>query len=322
MGSVGISQPGALTYISDKDRIGKYHIDDNIREQAQNMVQFRGYVRPVNKFGMHKGQGVEIEKYRKMSTSETPINELQSIPLKRTAINFVQTVINEYGDGLIFTEKAMTIAEYAFNETLKSLLAKNIAETLDKVASVEFRANATEFATPRADDAHVLDKDGTITTTANADVDAEFLRWLHANLTYDNMPKYDGRHYVALVNPFTSTQIFSDTAAGGWIDTLKYTQPERLIQGEIGAFLGFRFVVENNVLDSNLGGGGTAYTGEMIIVGDDAVAEAIAKPESVMTDNWDFGRFNAIAWNAFLGYKKVWNNNDDAQYSLVRVYSA
>ena len=310
-----------MSYLSDKDRLGKYHIDQDIRVQAGNQVQFRAATRPVNSFGAHKGQGVEIEKYKKMSTNTNAINELQSLPLKRPVINFVQTTINEYGDGLLITEKARTIAEYAVDETLKSILATNIAETLDKVAAAEFRTNADVFATPiAAADAHVYDTDGTITTTATADIDSEFLRWLMANLKDNNVPKFDGQNYLCIMNPFTTNAIFADTAAGSWVDSLKYTRPENLISGEIGSYFGLRFIEENNVLSSVLNA--TTYNGEMIIVGDDAVAEAIAKPESVMAEDWDFNRFHAIAWNAFLGYKKIWTHATDGQHSLVRVWSA
>ncbi len=318
MGTTGTSNPGQVSYLSDKDRLGKFHIDNDIRVQAGNKVQFRAAARPVNSFGAHKGQGVEIEKYQKMATNTTAINELQSLPLKRPVINFVQTQIDEYGDGLLITEKARTIAEYSVDETLKSILATNIAETLDKVAATEFQL-ADVFATPRNDDAHVYDTDGTVSTAADVAIDSEFFRWLMANLKDNNVPKFDGQNYLAIINPFTAAEIFKSTEAGGWVDSLKYTRPEMLISGELGSYFGLRFVEENNVLSSTMGTSG--FTGEMIIVGDDAIAEAIAKPESVMAEDWDFNRFHAIAWNAFLGYKKVWTHSTDGQHSLVRVWS-
>ena len=310
---------GAISYLNEEARLAKIKIDSDIRFQAGNMMQFRNLAKPINSYGKNKGSQVEIEKYQKLGTATGTISELQSLPMQKPSVGFVVATVNEYGNGVSYTRKAQTLAEYSVDETLKKILAMNVAESMDKIAGTEFQ-NADVFYTPTGAAAGTFDKDGTVSTGAGASVSAFHIREIIKNMKNDNVPKWDGNSYLGVFSAFAMSKLFEDTATGGIVDLHKYDQPENLINGEIGSYFGLRMVEENNVLSSTIGGHAT-HQGEVIICGFEPVVEVLAQPEATMIESWDFGRFTGVAWNALTGFKKVWTNSTDSEYHLVRVHS-
>ena len=309
---------GAISFLNESDRLAMIKMDSDIRFQAGYMMQFRNLAKPIKAFGRNKGSVVEIEKYQKLAKATGTISELQSLPMQKPNVGFVQATIAEYGNGVSYTKKSQTLAEYSVDETLKKILAMNVAESMDQVAGTEFQ-NADVFYTPTSTSAGTLDKDGTVSTSAGASITAAHIRDLIRNLKTDNVPKWDGNSYLAILSAFAMAKLFEDTATGGIVDLHKYDQPENLINGEIGSYFGMRFVEENNVLSNTIGG--SAHNGEGIICGFEPVVEALVEPESTMAESWDFNRFTGIAWNALTGFKKVWTNSTDSEYHLVRIHS-
>ena len=42
--------------------------------------------------------------------------------------------MKEYGNGVSYTIKAQTLAEYSVDETLKKIVSMNVAESMDNIA--------------------------------------------------------------------------------------------------------------------------------------------------------------------------------------------
>lgn len=309
---------GQFSVLSDSERMMKVSIDSDIRTQAMNMMKLRSLARPIASFGKKRGQTVEIEKYQKLAKATDEINELRSLPIQRSTINFVQVTVKEYGSGTSWTKRTDDLAEYAVDEQLKQLLAINMAESMDDIAGTEFK-NSDVFYTPTSASAGTLDKDGTVSTSAGADFTMAHHRDIIKNMKNDNVPKFDGNNYLAVLHVFTLHQLFEDTNTGGFVDIHKYDQPETLINGEVGALFGARLVEENNVFSGTIGG--SSNNGDGVYLGFDAVVEALAEPEHTEFESSDFNRFHAIAWVALTGFKKVWKNSDDSQYSIVYLHS-
>ena len=309
---------GAVSFLNESDRLAKLKMDSDIRFVAGNMMQFRNLAKPIQAFGRNKGSTIEIEKYQKLTKATGTISELQSLPMNKPNVGFVQVTVAEYGNGVSYTKKSQTLAEYSVDETLKKILAMNVAESMDQVAGTEFQ-NSDVFYTPTSSSAGTLDKDGTVSTGAGSAITAAHIRDIIRNLKTDNVPKFDGNSYLGIFSPFAMAKLFEDTATGGIIDLHKFDQPENLINGEIGQYFGLRMIEENNVLSNTIGG--SSHNGEAIICGFEPVVEALVEPESTMVENWDFNRFTGIAWNALTGFKKVWTNSTDNEYHLVRIHS-
>ncbi len=317
------SSPGTLSYQNEKDNLAKTLLSEKIRQKAATNTQFRVLARPEPGFGAHKGQKVAVEKWQKLDVDEVPIGEFAPLPLQKPAINEVEITINEYGNGVVQTLKAKTIAEYLTSEQLSRAVEVNVTETMDKVVGAVFRT-ADVFWTPLGavgseTTTNAYDTDGTITQTAARNISAFDFRHIRARLRKANTPFFDGSSYLAIMNPYGFTALLGDTGAGGIVELHKYNQPEALIRGEVGSYAGFRFVEETNVLSDALGT--QTYNSEVIIIGDDAVAEAMAMPETVKSADWDYERYFGVAWHTYTGFSKIWNYTTDGQYQILRIWS-
>lgn len=317
------SSPGTLSYQNDKDNFAKTLLSEKIRQRAATMTQFRSLARPESGFGQGKGQTVAIEKWQKLDVSTTPIGEFATLPMQKPAINEVTITISEYGNGVTHTLKAKTVAEYFLSEQLQRTVDVNVMETMDSVVGAVFRG-ADVFWTPLGavgseTTTNAYDTDGTITQIAARNISAFDFVHIRARLRKANVPYFDGSMYLAIMNPYGFTALLRDTAAGGIVELHKYNQPETLIRGEVGSYGGFRFVEETNVLSDTIGT--SVYNSEVIIVGDDAVAEAMAMPETVKGATWDYDRFIGTAWHTYTGFSRIWNNTTDGQYQILRIWA-
>lgn len=316
-----MSGAGSLSYQEHKDNLAKTMLSDQIRMVNMVSTAFRVTARLEPKFGAHKGQTVAIEKWQKLAQNTSTINEFAELPLKKPTINEVTITMNEYGSGIAYTEKSKTVAEYMVDEQIRRLIETNSVESMDTVVG-QVAQTSDVFYTPTGSAATpggTFDKDGTISTTASRDLMAYDFLEMAANLRNDNISKYDGQYFLAICNPFAMRALFNDAnAVVGNVEILKWANPEANLKGELGQGYGFRFVEETNVLSNTIGG--STYNGEVIIMGDDAIAEAMAIPETVATETHNFDRFLAIAWHCLTGFSKVWTNSVDGQYALVRVH--
>lgn len=310
---------GQYTVLSDQDRLMKESIDSDIRMQSMNMSQFRTIGRTIPSFGKNKGSTVEIEKWQKLTKATGELSELRSLPIQRNSINSVDVTVKEYGNGVGSTHRARTLSEYSVDEQLKKLLAMNQTESMDQIAGTEFQTSDV-FYTPTSASAGTLDKDGTVSTGAGASLTSAHIRDIVTNMKNDNVPRWDGKNYLAVLNVFTMERVFEDTAAGSVVDLHKYEQPQAMLAGELGQYFGCRMVEENNVLSNKIGGHAD-HIGEGIFIGFDPVVEALVEPEHFEIEEFDFGRFHSVAWLALTGFKKVWTNSTDGEYRLVRIHS-
>lgn len=61
-----------------------------------------------------------------------------------------------------------------------------------------------------------------------------------------NAPTIDGTYYAAVLHPFVEGDLRGESS-GAYIEFSKYTTPDKLFKGEIGALHGCRFMISSNV---------------------------------------------------------------------------
>lgn len=121
--------------------------------------------------------------------------------------------------------------------------------------------------------------------------------------------KFSDNSYICFASP---EQIFSIQSAGtGWIDAIKYADSTRLISGEVGKYMGVRFVDSDMIAETltqrkTAAGTGTSYTALML------GAEALGKGFDQMMkltfypdDHDDGGYFKRLQWNARGRYARL-----------------
>lgn len=127
-------------------------------------------------------------------------------------------------------------------------LSDNAALSYDTIVRAALSGNFTnQFAGAAVNEAAVADAS---TLTA-----AEIRKAVYS-LRKNSVPGFEKNMYKGLIHPAGHFDLTSDTAAGSWIETHKYTQPDQIMRGEVGALYGVRFVVSPNA------GSGTGATDE------------------------------------------------------------
>ena len=152
-------------------------------------------------------------------------------------------------------------------------------KVLDAVVGAVFQGCKIKY-TPTGTSAAptgTFDTDGTISTAATRDCAlfdiGEIVDYAKSTLF---MPTYDDENYICVANTGFLRAIQNDPA---WQEVANYAAPERRLAGEIGKVEKTRFLEETNVLKNTLGT--TAYKGEAIFFGGDAVAEGLVIPEEI-----------------------------------------
>jgi hypothetical protein len=95
----------------------------------------------------------------------------------------------------------------------------------------------------------------------------------YTKLVRRDVPKFPDQTYHAYVAPETAAKIKAETGELGWTDTMKYANPNNLLNGEIGTFRGFRFMETNRIGDGTVAEV-TAFGPEAYVVGDFQTIEA------------------------------------------------
>jgi len=131
---------------------------------------------------------------------------------------------------------------------------------------------------------------------------AKNVRKIVADLKGANVEPFDGGFYLGILHPNVATQLRAETGNAAWRLPHVYAQPDEIWTGEIGAFEGVRWIVNDQVA-----GAGT-NTVSCYIIGKDGVGKGIGKDIQVGTDDKLWGKFNNLLnmfWTALVGYKVI-----------------
>jgi N4-gp56 family major capsid protein len=79
----------------------------------------------------------------------------------------------------------------------------------------------------------------------------------------DVQPKL-GEDFLAILHPYVLYDIMSDNSAGGFIDVMRYSQPDVAMTGEVGKIEGCRIVKSTNVKTSSDAAPNTLYSSYVV----------------------------------------------------------
>jgi N4-gp56 family major capsid protein len=138
------------------------------------------------------------------------------------------------------TDLAKLKSPFDVVSTARERLSRNAAETIDEVVRDEIALAGSPFYAESGTTSRVnLDSTDTLT--------AAKLRKMHAYMFMQNIPAYDDDgSYLLIASAGQVYDLTEDTAAGGFIDTMKYTNPGPILNNEIGKIGGFRIIKAQN----------------------------------------------------------------------------
>ncbi len=283
-------------------------LSKKLRQTAQPLIRGDQFCRPEPGAGKHKGDTVYFNKISDLTDAGagTPLSENQTIPIDNVTINRGSILMDEYGRGVGYTGKLEALSEFQVDNVIMPPLRNHAAKVINNLALNQFKATYVQY-TPTGTVAvptGTFDTDGTISTAATRDIQAvdiyDVVEYMQGTLF---TPSWDGENYAALAHPSFLRKLREDS---DWEWAAAYARPEALMSGEIGRFHGVRFIKNTHGLSSTLGG--TAFKGSAVMFGEDAVAKATAVPMEIREKiPADFGRDQAVAWYALVGYKIIWD---------------
>lgn len=273
-----------------------------MREQASPMYVFRQFVDIKEDFGKNSGDTIEFDKQLRIDTRGGTLTETATMPKNRIKFFTGSVVVNEYGNGVNYTGKLETLAEFNMRDRYQRGLVDDQKDTIDRAVATQFqqaqlKAVATNTATTS------FFSNGTATGNAGANISDKNWRDIVDEMGVKLIPKYrGGDHYMAILSIKSMRGVYDYLQA-----VAQYADPEFRFKNEIGQYYGCRGIMENNVLSNALN---SSY-GEAVFFGDESVVEAVALPEEVRFESADVGRSQTLAWYAIMEFKKMWDLSTD-----------
>jgi len=283
------------------------YLTQRLRAQAQPQFRFRQFVDVKEAIGRNRGDTWLFDKRGNVATQGTVLSETNTIPQTQFTVGQGTGVIVEYANSVPYTGKLEALGQIMIEPAVEQSLRDDMVKALESAAGYQF--TLTDFvAVCSSTSSVVLTTNSSPGATATANLTGSNVRQIVDFMKKKLIPKYDGMSYIAICSTAALSGMFSDTAAGGWVDVSKYTVDfaKNIFNGEIGKYYNVRFVEETGYLSNSIGSGATF--GQAIFFGADAVYEAVTVPEELRVKvSVDYGRDQGLAWYFLGGWKMVWS---------------
>lgn len=214
-----------------------------------------------------KPVGVQVDEsgnVRKLTEGITPAsNKLEFVEHK--------TKINEYGDWIKLTKKLTNLSiDPILTEAMEGL-GESAADTFDQaILESLYTATNIEYANQKTNS----------TIAAGDTITIADLHRIKAHFRRRNVKPYADGKYLMIITPEVEFDLKNNaTVNASWIDISKYGANEKVEKGEIGSFMGFKFIVYNK-LKTGAESGSTAILHNCIVLGKDAFGTIDLEGES------------------------------------------
>lgn len=267
-----------------------------LRASIQPLVKYRQFcdIQDASQQGLHKGDTFHWNVYSDVATAGSSLLESSAMPETNFVISQGTLTITEYGNSVPYTGKLNDLSLHPVLQIVDKVLKNDARKVLDAAAYAEFAKTPLVVAPVGGTDAEevALSTTGSTTITNNVALSHNHVRNIVDKVMKErNIPPYLMDDYVAIGRPATfsgikkeleSVKMYTETGFGG------------IMAGEIGRYAGCRFVEQTNVASKAWSNG---KSDEVIFLGEDTVAEAIAIPEEIRGKiPTDYGRSRGVAW--------------------------
>lgn len=285
-----------------------------LRYKAQTMQKFRQFVDLESSAGAGRGSKVFFDKISNISTAGGTLSETDTIPKRNYTITQGTLTMTEYGNSIPFTAKVKTLSQLQVSESIRTVLMNDMRVVLDSAAATQFKTN-DYIATITNTATTTFGSAGVANATAGGNMSDKNVRDIVDRMKTLLIPRREDDNYACVASTNSIRGLYDFFEAKAQLTTM-----DPLYRGEVGRYYNTRFVEETNFL-SNADGSNGLY-GEAVFFGADAVREGIAIPEEIRVGiPADFGRDQAIAWYALLGFQQTWDFSSDGQTRIITVDS-
>ncbi len=234
-----------------RHQIATYYKRDQL-DQLMKQFRFRA-AGMEDMIPLRNGKTVQWYRYDLFGANSTPSTEGVVGTGLQLSTNIITATVSEYSDFLTGSSLLQDTAIDPIAANAGKQLGYRAGLSVDTICRIELdTASASTDITP-----------------LGATLTSSDLRRAKALLNgVDVQPKM-GEDFLGIIHPYVLYDIMSDNTAGGFIDVMRYSQPEVAMTGEVGKIEGVRLVKSTNVKTDSTAAPGTLYT--TYVVGDGAM---------------------------------------------------
>jgi N4-gp56 family major capsid protein len=242
------------------------------------------------------GSSVALYQYADLAVQTTPLNELTDPEVIALGNPTATTItLNEYGAATISSIKVRNFAFSDIDRNQADQVAYNMRNTLDALVGAKLILGDNVLRGGDATDTDELTTGDVITST--------LARKAVRNLRSGAAPGRAGELYGAYVHPDVAYDLKAESGSGSWREAHVSAAPDLIWPNMIGQYEG-AFWVETARMPTALDGATSAKVYRSVIVGKEALAEAVAiEPHvevGVVPDR--LNRFHPMGWYGLLGW--------------------
>src|SRR5574337_551578 len=250
--------------------------------------------------------------------SDTPTGLTEGSPPAALdlSIGYSTVAATQYGAVVTMTDLASLEAPVELVSVASERIARNAADTADTIVRNLYQNTAVNVFYA-----------GTVSTRATVAgklLGAE-LQKLVARLRDLNVQPFADGYFRAIMHERQAFDLRADTATGGWVDTLKYTNAGPLLAQEIGQFAGCRVQATTQAPVFGAAGAAGVDVLRAVVFGPNAlyfgdlqtVSAHIVLPGGDHTD--PLGQLATVGWKAAFGamLPDTTNNGAGAKYAVL-----
>jgi N4-gp56 family major capsid protein len=179
---------------------------------------------------------ISFQRYERLNPPRTALTAGQTPAGTPLVVTNVTAVCEQWGAFVPLSDEAeLIVANKPFEQALE-LIGKQSAETIDRECQRVLRGATNIFyANARASRAALTSTDV---------VDTPLMRKIRAQLKNNGAPFFEGKRFVAVVDPFVSMDVQADPT---FVEAAKFQNYVALTSAEIGQWMGFRFQESNDI---------------------------------------------------------------------------
>jgi len=294
-------------------------LSKKLRFSTQPLLKFRQFVRPIDAFGKNVGDTVDYNKVTNVQTAGRKISETEKMPETKFIIRRASMSVSEWGNSIPYTGKLSDLSSFDITNPVHKGLRDDMAKVLDSgVATV---AKTTDLSyTPTGVAVGDLQTDGS-PASGGVNFNLFHLKEIVDYAVENNIPPAtggEGGDYVLIGTQKLIRGILDDPEFQEWT---KYTQADRLLNGEVGKVYRTRIVLTTNT--GALAKKNSSALGEGMFLGDDALVEAVAVSEEIRAKvPDDYGRSKGVAWYMLGDFATPWDFSVDGEGRIIYITSS
>ncbi len=249
--------------------------------------QFVDYERSIG------AKSIDLTKYPKLSKATSALTDgtdPDAVGMTDSKVTFTPA---EHGNVVTTTKLASLQSGGKADLGAARVVGMNMAESLNAIGLQAGEAGSNvRLANSAASEGAIV---------AGDTVQASDLNYVYNRLARNNIQRFDGDAYVAIVHPDVAEDI---KLLSNFEGVQKYADAFTLLRNEIGMYKGFRFVTSTGVSVNSDAGASAVDTYHSQFIGRNALGKAVSyDPELKITGPFDkLGRNVNVGWYAVLDY--------------------